>query len=286
MNDLSVKVDRPVDRTTVTLLRAIDNVARELGLPYVVAGAMARDIVLTNVFGIETARATQDVDFAVAVRDWEQFKIIQDRLIATGQFSPSEKIVQRIHYRSQKNTATYPVDIIPFRGVEGPGHTVAWPPEMKVIMNVVGYEEVLGTAIRVMVEPELTVPIASLPGLALLKLFAWVDRCHETPKDAQDFVILLRAYHMAGNQVRIYEDEIALLEAVDYDLDLASPRLLGKDARRIASTAVVEQATVLLDDAAQTDRLVTHMAIGLKAAEDSIEEAKKLLDQFKIGFFG
>lgn len=77
---LSVKPDRPVDPLTLAVLRAIAGTTRELGLPYFVAGAMARDIVLTNVFGIDTGRATQDVDLAVALENWDQFKIIKEKL--------------------------------------------------------------------------------------------------------------------------------------------------------------------------------------------------------------
>ncbi|MEK7874837.1 MAG: hypothetical protein AAB325_01445, partial [Pseudomonadota bacterium] len=135
----------------------------------------------------------------------------------------------------------------------------------------------------VTVEPDLTVPIASLPGLALLKLFAWDDRHTETAKDAQDLVMLLRRYHMAGNQDRLYGAEFAVLEAVDYDVDTAGPRLLGIDVRRIASAAALEQATALLKDSARRDRLITHMAIEFRSADDRIAEVEKLLDQFEIG---
>jgi predicted nucleotidyltransferase len=280
---LSVKPDRPVDPLTLAVLRAIAGITRELGLPYFVAGAMARDIVLTNVFGIDTGRATRDVDFAVALENWDQFKLVKEKLLAIGQFNPAEKAMHRLYYRAEGANTRYPVDILPFRGVEQPPNIITWPPDMKVIMNVIGYEDALAAAVAVTVEPNLTVPIASLPGLALLKLFAWHDRHAETPKDAQDLVMLLRGYHMAGNQDRLYGEELATFEAVDYDVDKASPRLLGMDVRRIASTAALEQATALLKARARRDRLITHMAIELRAADDRIAAAEILLEQFEIG---
>ncbi|OGA41973.1 MAG: hypothetical protein A3G24_21785, partial [Betaproteobacteria bacterium RIFCSPLOWO2_12_FULL_62_13] len=246
---LSVKPDRPVDALTVAVSREIDSIARELKLPYFLAGAMARDIVLTHVYGIETGRATRDVDFGVAVSTWEQFDLIKHKLIRTGRFSATDKITQRIYYKIPGANAGYPVDIIPFGGVEAPPLSIAWPPEKNAVMNVVGYDEALTTAILVKIEDTLTVSIASLPGLALLKLFAWQDRYTETPKDALDLVTLFRNYHAAGNQERIYGEELALLEAVDFDIDLASPRLLGKDVRHIASAAALEEAEKLLNDA-------------------------------------
>lgn len=138
---LSVKPDRPVDPLTLAVLRAIAGITRELGLPYFVAGAMARDIVLTNVFGIDTGRATQDVDLAVAVENWDQFKIVKEKLIASGQFNAAEKAMHRLYYRANGGNTGYPLDILPFRGVEQPPSIIAWPPDMKVIMNVIGYED-------------------------------------------------------------------------------------------------------------------------------------------------
>ena len=279
----SVRPDRPVDPLTVAVLREIISLARKLDLQYFLAGAMARDIVLTNVFGIDIGRATRDVDFAIAVADWDQFNLVKRTLLENGPFSASDKAEQRLYYRTRENHTGFPVDIIPFGGVEAPPHSIAWPPEKKIIMSVMGYPEALETALSVQIDAGLTVPIASLPGLALLKLFAWQDRHNETPKDAQDLVILCRGYHAAGNQDRIYGGELALLEAVDFDLDLASPRLLGKDVRRIASAATLKQATALLSDQARIDRLVTHMAAELRTAEDSITAAERLLEQFRAG---
>jgi len=198
-------------------------------------------------------------------------------------FDASDKAAQRVYYGAKDSTKGYPVDIIPFGGLEAPRLSIAWPPDKKVIMNVMGYAEALETLLSVEIEPGFSVPIASLPGLALLKLFAWQDRHNETPKDAQDFVILCRGYHAAGNHDRIYGEEIALLEAVDFDLDLISPRLLGKDVRRIASVGTLEQATALLSDQGRIARLVTHMAAELRATEDSITAAEQLLEQFRAG---
>lgn len=280
---LSVKSDRPVDALTIAVSRAVDRVIRELELPYFLAGAMARDIWLTHVFGIDIRRATRDVDFGVAVRDWKQFELIKERLIASGQFSRDEKRSQRVLYKTQGVNTGYPVDIIPFGGVEAPPLLIAWPPENKEVMNVVGYDEALATAMSVTIENDFSPPVVSLPGLALLKLFAWQDRHAVTPKDAQDLAILFRNYHAAGNQERFYEEEFALLQAVEFDVDLAGPRLLGKDVRQIASEATLMQASTLLSNAQKVDRLVTHMSVEFRAEDDSTGAAERLLQQFKIG---
>jgi predicted nucleotidyltransferase len=280
---LSVRPDKPVDPLTIAVSREVDLIARELALPYFLAGAMARDIVLTHVFGIETGLATSDVDFGFTVGSWQQFSSIKNKLIGTGRFTSDKKIEHRIYYTLKGDNTEYPVDIIPFGDIESPQSTIAWPPDGSVIMNVIGYEEVLATATPVKIADDLIVPIASLPGLTVLKLIAWRDRHAETTKDARDLAMLFRYYHAAGNQERIYAEELPLMEAVEYDLDLASPRLLGKDVLRMASTATLEQLNALLNNAKMIDRLTMHMSSAFKATDDSIAAAERPLEQFTAG---
>ena len=161
---LSVNSKRPVDLLTVAASRAINEAASALHLPYFLAGAMARDILLTHVHGIDTGLATVDGDFGVAVANWDEFEQIKSRLLASGPFNAAEKIEHRIYYRPRGSHKGYPIDIIPFRGVENPPNEIAWPPEKKIVMNVIGYEEVLNTAEKVNIDGSLSIPIASLPG--------------------------------------------------------------------------------------------------------------------------
>jgi predicted nucleotidyltransferase len=280
---LYVNPEHPIDPITDAVLREIDSLANKLGLPYFVAGAMARDIVLTNVFGLTTGRATRDVDFAIAVENWEQFETVKNQLVASGRFESANKQTQRLYYKAANGKGGYPVDIIPFRGVENPHNKIAWPPDTDMIMNVVGYEEALATSIRVQVQQEFVIHVASLPGLALLKLFAWADRGNENPKDAQDLVILMRGYAAAGNHDRLYGDAIDMMEAVNFDLDLAGPRLLGRDTRNIASQTTLEQLDGLLGNNATAERLITDMAREMRTFDNPLDQAERLLEQFKAG---
>lgn len=280
---LCVSADRPLDSATVAMLRVADAAMIELGMSYFIAGATARDIVLTHVFGIPTIRATLDVDLAVAVESWEQFESLKARLVGLKAFEVDKKTAHRLHYISRDGRAGSPLDIIPFRGVEEDDNTIRWPPEMAIVMNVVGYEEALAASVPVQVAPGLKINVASLPGLAILKLFAWLDRGRETPKDAQDFVILLRIYHQAGNQDRLYTDEFALLESVGFDVDVASAILLGKDVKKIAESVTLEKLNHVLEDRGVVDRLITHMAMELRTAGDGISAAEDLLRHFRTG---
>ncbi|MGH6635645.1 MAG: hypothetical protein ACRED0_05750 [Gammaproteobacteria bacterium] len=94
---------------------------------------------------------------------------------------------------------------------------------------------------------------------------------------------LFCTYADAGNQSRLYEEAIPLLESVDFDLALASPRLLARDVWRIATPHTLRQAQSLLADPEKADRLIIHMAKGLRGTEDEIGTAQQLLDQFIVG---
>jgi len=241
---------------------------------------------LQHVHGIETGTATVDVDFGVAVENWEQFENIKARLTETGRFEPAKKMVQRLYYKPGANSTGYPIDIIPFGGVENPPNSIVWPPDGDEAMNVIGYEEALANTIEIEIGSGFVAPVISLPGLVLLKLFAWTDRGNGDPKDALDLVTLLRTYHEAGNQDRLYGEELKLLEAAGFDPTNASPQLLGKDVRRIAKPETLAQALAILNNAGQADRLVTHMAPRLRHADDPIAEAERLLERFKAGLNG
>jgi predicted nucleotidyltransferase len=280
---LSVSPDRSVPAPTLEVLRAVDRVARELHIDYFVLGATARDIILYGVFGIAPDRGTLDVDLAVAVRDWSQFDQVKAALITTGEFTAEQATPHRLFRRNDRFKKSHLLDVLPFGGVEDASHKIVWPPELSVVMNVAGYREALEAAQEVEIAPSLVVRVASLSGLAVLKLLAWADRGIEDPRDATDLVIIMRRYVEAGNEDRLYGEEADVLDTVAHDVDLAGPRLLGKDAGRLIADATRKQIFALLRDDAVVQRLVKDMARAIRGVEDSISEAERLLAQFRSG---
>ena len=281
---LSIPSERHLDPVMLEILRHVDGVARDLAVDYFVVGATARDILLTGVFGLSAGRATRDVDLAVAMKGWREFEAMKARIVETGAFRSDERIAQRLYYQPGSAGMGYPLDLIPFGGLERRGSAIAWPPDGAVVMNVAGYGETFASAVLVEVEPGFAVRVASLAGLAILKLVAWADRGAGDPRDASDLASLLRQYGTAGNEDRLYGAEIGVLEAVNYDFDLAGARLLGMDAGRIAAPSTHGQIVGLLDDPARMDRLVLHVAQGLRTVQDALAEAGQLLAQFRAGF--
>jgi predicted nucleotidyltransferase len=101
-------------------------------------------------------------------------------------------------------------------------------------MNVAGLAEAMASAVSVALPGGASIDVATLPALALLKIWAWKDRRHSAPgKDASDLWMLLRHYAEAGNQDRLYGEEGEALVALAFDFDQAAAWLLGKDAREV-----------------------------------------------------
>lgn len=279
---LSVARERPIDPRLLEILTLVDRITRELTLDYFVTGAMAREILLNNVFGIDAGRETYDVDLAIALDGWGQFDMIKTRLVEMAAFVCDPGVAHRLWYRRGTKKGL-PLDLIPFGDIEQGAYKIAWPPDQSIVMNMAGYREAFSAAQEVEIAQGFVVRVASLSGLAILKLFAWVDRGADTDKDARDLATLLRRYSAAGNEDRLYGEEFGIMETLNYDLDLAGARLLGRDAAWFIEPTTRTRVLALLDDGALWGRLVRDMSREFPTAEDSVAEAESVLAQFQAG---
>ena len=279
MTPRSIRADRPIDDVTIDILRAVAEEAQAEQVDYMLVGATARDILLTHVFGLAARRATYDVDFAIAVKDWDQFDALRARLIARGTFIPGGQARQRLYYKGDQGDLNYHLDLVPFGQITQGSDELAWPPDMKVIMNLAGYDDVLAAAERVTFLPGFDGKVVSLAGLAILKLVAWSDRGLENPKDAHDLIHLMDSYAAAGNIDRVYEED-GVIEAGDYDPDLAGVYLPGKDIRRVASEQTIAVLTQIVErDFNRLSNEMTKAMRHLDDAEPRIQTRLRLLLQ-------
>lgn len=242
---LKVRADRPIDRSLHAILAHAKAATQALGIDVFVGGAMARDIMLTHVYGQAVRRATRDVDIGLYIDSWERFTALKNRLTATGAFFEVHGMSHRMQYL---RPGGIPLDLIPFGGVAGEDQTIAWPPGHDVVLNVAGFQEGLDSADMVDLGEGLAVHVCTLPSLSVLKLLAWHDRGNENNKDASDLLVLAQAYASAGNTDRLYEEEAWLLEMAGHDPDLAGAALLGKDAATLCSPRTAQQVRSILAD--------------------------------------
>ena len=282
MNEKLLDLSEKTNPFEVELFETIANVSKKLNVAFFVVGAAARDIILSRGYGIHTIRATEDIDLGVQVLDWSHFTKLRDGLIATGKFWPDMKQAQRLIYKD-----SFPIDVIPFGTIADPDNSLSWPPDHEIEMSTLGFEESYRTSIRIRfrAEPVLDVYFVSLSGLALLKLISWNDNYVRRSKDAKDILLLMRTYLDAGNQERLFNEEIDLVEREDFDYILASARLLGRDIAAILHPKTKETVIKILDRETGDQkryRLVEDMMDSRKGSSD-FETVLQLLEEMKTG---
>lgn len=279
MIDLSGKIDVGRERT----IRDVAGACSALSIPFFLVGAFARDLLLEMRHGLKAQRATNDVDFGIRVRGWEQFEALKRALTGTDRYSPDPNKAQRLIAGDGGL-----IDIVPFGEVEDARGRIAWPPEHEIVMNALGFEEAFEHAVRVRVAEDLEVRVSSLAGLALMKLIAWDDRRFNS--DAKDLRFVMTSYLQAGNEKRVYGERGHHTDLLDEDkfvnVQLTGARLLGRDVRAILSDRSLIAVTRILAEqtaGAGGHPLVEAMIGGALDIDEAHEGALRGLEMFSLG---
>lgn len=266
----------------VALYGDIGDVAKSLDIDFLVVGAMARDLVLVHGFGSTIERGTRDVDFGINVASWEDFDTLKAQLIEQG-FEQDQQKAHRLT-RSDSQDLPWEIDIVPFGGIAAHDSTISWPPDQAVVMSVLGFTEAMENAFSVQIsdDPEMTIPVASPAGVAILKLVAWVEREAEVkPKDAMDLAYLIESYTKIPEIfAAVYEE--GCMEAQDWDETKASAMKLGRDACAIAlpPTKTFLKAQ-LFNQPQKVEQFVRQMK---GSGRNSLSNSAELLDVFTTAF--
>ena len=265
-----------MDLSSVTELAPLAEVARDVvraaelaEARIFAAGAFARDLWLWHAYGIETGRATADLDVAVQCESWEHFDRISELLLTEAFRRTDEKVRHRFRHRGGTE-----IDLVPFGELERADRTIAWPPEEDRAMRLLGFREALDSAVIFQLPEGVVVPVISLESLAALKLFAWQERRILAPrKDAADLDVILRNYAEVGNRERMFEEIPGLAAREDFDLERAGAELLGRDLARSVGRELIAALRLLLEQESNPEgdlRLAREMSGG-------DEEAARLL---------
>ena len=267
----------------VGVYRSVSVAAGALGIPFVVVGAAARDLVLHHGYGARVVRATVDVDFGIQVPDASTYEKLRRRLTASG-FSTT-----RTAHRLRSEDGMI-VDIVPFGPIARTDGYVLLPPDETHRFNVIGFEEARASAdlVTLQSDPEVTVPVASPPGLALLKLVAWTDRAADTrKKDAADLAYLMENYErIPAVGEDLYGDRRDVLEAHDWDVTVGGAHLLGSAVGAIASRQSRSIVSDLFDDKVENRPLESLQYEMCRNDNDAseLERKRALLGAFIRGF--
>ncbi|MBR9978665.1 MAG: nucleotidyl transferase AbiEii/AbiGii toxin family protein [Bacteroidetes bacterium] len=204
--DISGKFD-------VALLGTIElfaTVCSALETEFLLVGAVARDIHFLHRHGINPGRATADIDFAVLVPSWGIYEQIMKRLTLDGKYTRDEKMTHRVF--SQDGVM---LDVLPFGMSEERADEIGWPPHFDHVMSTLGFREALECSMKCQLKktPPLHIRVASLAGIAVLKLIAWADSYPTRKRDAVDLRFIL-AHYDSGNIERLYSPEEHLFSEV------------------------------------------------------------------------
>jgi len=280
MTSTLLNISGKIDPKFSEVFESVNGVLSELNIPYIVVGATARDLVLHHGYGAKIQRATDDVDFAIEVPDWDAFNVLKNKLGEKG-FKET-----RSQHRLLSPTETV-VDIVPFGDVENEDASIAWPPKGEVVMNVLGFKEAYDNAqwVRIQDEPALDIPVATPVGMSLLKIISWTDRAVELRnKDAKDIAYILSTYELIPEVKDALYAEEKILETYDWDVKQAGACLLGQRARDIAKEDTVRMIEAVRQETLPglhfdllTEEMCTHI-------ENEFERNNQLLSAFIDGF--
>lgn len=219
----SEKIGNPL---LIELLRQLNNTFAKIDSDFYVIGATARDIILQILANTSARRKTRDLDIAIAVTGWDKYNDICQALIADG-FEKSSHQAQRFYY------GDYEVDVVPYGDVARVDDNIYWPPEETIAMSVKGFDEVLKEAITVSIDEEFEIRIASLHGLFLLKLNAWLDRNIDTNKDAEDMWYIIDNYYLANENRNVHPE---VYDLGNFDLSVAGAYWMAHDISDLLSS--------------------------------------------------
>ena len=280
MKNILIDISGKLDNSYIDVIKEIKKIADSLGIPFFIIGALARDIIMEYFYKIKAPRMTSDIDLGIKVSNWEQFKELINKIELTKKF----KKLQEKHRVIYNNIM---IDIVPFGGISDNNERISWPPENEVVMSVMGFLEVYNysTLVRLHNNPKLEVKIPTLPGLAILKLFAWKDNFPNRSKDAEDLLFIMKNYENAGISDKLYGSELQLLESEDFDNQIAGIVLLGKEISKICTNQTIEYLKRIMDEETSENsdyNLITDM---LLLKRDDFSRILYLLKKLKDGIY-
>jgi len=278
MKNILIDVSGKIDISYVQAIREIKKMADSQKISFFIIGALGRDIIMEYFYGIKAPRITMDIDLGIKVSGWDKFDKLINALEKTRKFKRLEE-KHRIIYNN------IIIDIIPFGGISGKDERIIWPPEKEMVMSVMGFNEVYdySTLVRLQSNPDLEVKIPTLPGLAILKLFAWKDSYPNRPRDAEDLLFIMKKYEMAVNLEELYESELSLLESEDFDVQIAGVVLLGKGMAKICTNKTLRYLRNIITEETSDNSSFNLVRDMLYSGRDDFDKMLHLLRKLKKG---
>ncbi len=280
MKDILIDISGKLDNSYIAAIKEIKKIADSLKISFFIIGALARDIIMEYFYEIKAPRMTMDIDLGIKISSWKQFDKLINTLEKSGEFKKLKE-KRRVLYNDIL------IDIVPFGDISDKNERISWPPENEVVMSVMGFNEVYNysTLVRLQNNPTLEVKIPTLPGLAILKLFAWKDNFPNRSKDAEDLLFIMKNYENAGIFDKLYKSELQLLESEDFDNQVAGIVLLGKEMSKICTNQTIEYLRKIIDEETSKNSDFNLIRDMLLPKRDDFNRILYLLKKLKEGIY-
>lgn len=255
------------------ILLELSDYFKEFEIFFFVIGATARDIIM-KIHNEKSGRLTEDLDIAITINDWNQYKKVEEGILNLKNFTKDPNQKQRFIYLNK-----FPLDIVPFGEIMNQENKIFWPADEIIAMSVLGFNAAQKASLKVVIDEEIEIKIASLSGIFLLKIAAWSERHQKTNKDADDIGFILNNYLEINRERSIkYYEEIYI---EDFSIVTSGATLLGmdlneilqdfKDAKNKIVEILVKELEKQEDSMLINQILETHKALKYEEIYKSIE---------------
>ena len=163
----NISSDKFQDPLLKPILASLTEYFKSVDVCFYVIGATARDIAMIN-YNQKTGRATRDLDIAIAISNWDEYKTIEEGIVNIDDFEKDLHQKQRFIFCDN-----FELDIVPFGNIMKEDDKVFWPPDEQIAMSVLGFKEVAEATENYKIDEDVEIEVASLVGIFILKLVAW-----------------------------------------------------------------------------------------------------------------
>ncbi len=256
--------------------KILEEIFTSHNIKYYLIGANARDVQLYKA-GLNPARNTADIDFAVMVPDFEKYDVLFDELCSRG-FKKTNESYRLIYDKT--NTI---LDLLPYGEIEQ-NFTVNFDAR-DISLSVLGFKEVGEQAEEIIIEEAgFSLPTSPVVGLIILKLVSWNDK-KDRIKDLEDISLLINS-GWEFYEAEAYENHLDLFDDDNFEMTTAAARIIGRKMKPIlASNKKLHQTIMgILDEAilekpkANTTEVI--LALNMKK---SLQEVQVILNEIKKG---
>ena len=263
------------------MLYALQRGLEKFGIDFYLVGAVARNVWMTGINNIAPRRTTGDIDFAVLINDKGVYEALKTYLIITEGFQPYKGNEYVLIWKENLE-----VDLLPFGAIDDEDAKFNSNGLGLTSISLQGFSEIYNDGLPTLdLEGKHQFKFCTLPGLVLLKLFAWDDRPESRRDDIKDISdILNHFFDMNDNE--IFENHHDLFEKEEASLKHIAARVMGREMSKIAkkNELLFSRIVGILDSNTLVSQNSEMAKIMVEYYDNTIDDNVQLLKHLRQGF--